>query len=81
MSGQEIAKGEIVPLGTDARGEIGTASAAIAALASLARWAGRGLIYAPDDDTRNSTRCEVGEALVFLGEEIERRCAAIDEAL
>lgn len=73
------AKGEASPSAKDARDEIVTASIAIAHLASLARWAGRGLIHAPDSDTTNSTRNEIGCALVFLGEEIERHCAVIDE--
>ena len=79
MNQQQAAKGMINPLTKDARDEIVTASIAIAHLASLARWAGRGLIHAPDSDTTNSTRNEIGCALVFLGEEIERRCAVIDE--
>ncbi|MFT8720311.1 hypothetical protein [Acetobacter sp.] len=68
-------------LAKEKRDEILGASVDIAHLASLARWAGRGLIHAPECDLSNSTRCEAGEALLFLGEEIERRCAVIDEAL
>mgnify|MGYP001246837117 CR=1 FL=1 len=79
VSRRSAAKGEAIPSAKDARDEIVTASIAIAHLASLARWAGRGLIHAPDSDTTNSTRNEIGCALVFLGEEIERHCAVIDE--
>lgn len=69
------------PTAAARKDQIVTASLEIAHLAALARWVGFGLTQASDAEMKKSTVMEAGTMFSFLGDEIERRCAVIDEAL
>lgn len=71
----------IQPTAEVRKDQIVTASLEIAHLAALARWSAFGLTQASDADMKKSTVMEAGSMFGFLGAEIERRCAVIDEAL
>ncbi|MEG3350369.1 hypothetical protein [Novacetimonas sp. GS1] len=57
------------------------ASRSLARLAILMRWAGEGVATASRSDLTPAQAQSFGLAVTWAGEEIERQCAAIDEAI
>ncbi|GBR34664.1 hypothetical protein AA11826_1261 [Komagataeibacter oboediens DSM 11826] len=57
------------------------ASRSLARLAILMRWAGEGLATASRSDLTPAQARSFGLAVTWAGEEIERQCTAIDEAI
>ncbi|GCE80649.1 hypothetical protein [Komagataeibacter oboediens] len=57
------------------------ASRSLACLSILMNWAGRGVASADGIDLTPARAQSFGMAVTWAGEEIERHCAAIDEAM